>query len=243
MGFWDGRDELPREVGVERKEGELNKMRRLSSEENETWWAEEAALEWSDLALVERAQAGDREAFEELVQRYYSKIYSFAYRMVSDAETAADLTQEVFLRAFAALPSFRLESSFQTWIFRIASNLCVDRHRRAQRRGPAPLSLEGFGEEEEEPGLEVPDWSGNPERILEREELRAKVQEAIGQLSEKLRTVLLLYDFQGLSYEEIARVVGCPVGTVKSRLFNARAALRRILLPYLEGDDHEEEGV
>ncbi|NUQ02152.1 MAG: sigma-70 family RNA polymerase sigma factor [Armatimonadetes bacterium] len=193
-------------------------------------------MELTDLELVERVQSGDVEAFAVLVTRHQHRVYSHVSRMVGQGEEAADLTQEVFLKVYTSLNRFRGQASFQTWLYRITSNLCVDRHRR-QRRGPqvvrstdAPVETE-LGELE----LELPDWDENPELMSLSGELRVKVREAVRQLSDKLRAVIVMHDLEGLSYEEIAAALNIPLGTVKSRLFNARAALKVLLEPYIQG--------
>jgi len=212
-------------------------MKPTASNPKETlvqYWTE--GMEQSDWALVERCQNDDLQAFEQLVEKYKNKVYNYVYRMLNDPEEAEDITQEVFVRAFAAIKQFRGQASFQTWLYRITVNLCVDCHRRRERGPQVVRSLDAPVEGEKgEVELEVPDWKYNPEAHLLTKELNQQIHLALKQLSEKLRTVILLHDLQGLSYEEIAQIVGCPLGTVKSRLFNARLALREKLRPYLEG--------
>jgi RNA polymerase sigma-70 factor (ECF subfamily) len=195
-------------------------------------------MDHSDLALVERCQRGDRAAFEALVKRYQDRIYNFVYRMTEDPDEAEDLTQEVFVRVYRSLPRFRGQASFQTWLYRIASNLCIDRHRHQERSPQVVRSLDAPVEGPDgEREFEVPDWQSNPESAFLSQELREQVHRALASLTEKLRVVVVMYDMQGLSYEEIAQILRCPVGTVKSRLFNARAALREALRPYVEGNE------
>lgn len=189
----------------------------------------------SDLSLVERCRANDEAAFNEVVARYKTKVYNYIYRMTSSSEDAEDLTQEVFIRMYTSIDSFRSQSSLNTWLFRIASNLCVDRFRRGKNRTPAysldePMRGPDF---EGEAGHEVADTTYEPQRLLENVEMAEQIQLALTQLPEKLRATLLLHDVEGLPYEEIAQVVGCPLGTVKSRLFNARMQLRQRLSVYL----------
>lgn len=190
----------------------------------------------TDLALVERCRNGDTRAFEPLVDRYKNKIHNYVSRMIHDPDEAEDVTQEVFVRAFSSLHHFRGQSSFQTWLYRIATNLCVDHHRRQEHRPQVVRSLDA-PVEGEDGGLEweVADWSYNPESVALSREMQEQVHRALGLLSDKLRAVILLHDLQGLSYEEIAQTLQCPLGTVKSRLFNAREALREQLRPYVEG--------
>ncbi len=177
--------------------------------------------------LVSRARDGEQGAFEALVKQYHSRIYSHVLRMVQDPTEAEDLAQETFLRAYHALPQFRGESSFQTWLYRIASNLAIDASRRRKRREWHTVSLDQPTEEDSPLPRELADVGArNPEASVEASALREMVWSVIGELSPKLRPVVVLYDLQGLSYEEIARILGCPLGTVKSRLFNARCQLR-----------------
>ncbi len=196
------------------------------------------AMDDAERALLARCQANDLLAFEEVVHRYKNKVHNYIARMVNDADDAEDLTQDVFVKAFVSLGAFRGEASLQTWLYRIATNLCIDRARRRKRQGLDALSLDEPVKDDEDDDIEreIPDVEADPYRHLERKELRQQVRRALRRLSEKLRSVLVLYDVQGLSYEEIAQVLGCPIGTVKSRLFNARAELAKQLKPYLQGE-------
>ena len=186
-----------------------------------------------DLSLVERCRASDESAFNEVVARYKAKVYNYVYRMTGSAEDAEDLTQEVFLRMYTSIDSFRGQSSLSTWLFRIASNLCVDRFRRTKTRTPAYSLDEPIPGSEREGSHEVPDSTYEPQRLLENVEMAEQIQLGLAQLPEKLRAALILHDVEGLPYEEIAQIVGCPLGTVKSRLFNARMQLREKLSGYL----------
>jgi len=186
--------------------------------------------------LLERAQAGDLRAFEELVQPHVGRIHSYIARMVGDPAEAEDLTQEVFLRAHRAINSFRGGATFQTWLYRIATNITVDAIRRRKRQEKRVSSLD-----DPLPGTEgtiardVADPQPTPEELVETEELRQEVTRAIQELSPKLRAVVVLFDLEGCSYGDIAEALRLPLGTVKSRLFNARARLRDRLKPYVEG--------
>ncbi len=180
--------------------------------------------------LVQRAQDGESAAFEGLVDAYKPKIYNYVLRMLGERETAEDVAQETFIKAYSSLASFRGASSFQTWLYRIASNLAIDsirrrKHRQASYSLDEPLDISG-GQVERD----IEDDAAGPELQLESAQLQRRVSEAILELSPKLRTVVLLYELQGLSYEEIAEIVGAPLGTVKSRLFNAREHLKKILV-------------
>ena len=187
----------------------------------------------SDLSLVERCRVNDEAAFNEIVSRYKNKVYNYVYRMTGSSDDAEDLTQEVFIRTYVSLDSFRGQSSLNTWLFRIASNLCTDRFRRQKNRTPAYSLDEPVGGEGDQTGHEVADTTYEPHRLLENVEMAEQIQLALSQLPEKLRATLILHDVEGLPYEEIAQVVGCPLGTVKSRLFNARMQLRQRLAGYV----------
>lgn len=186
-------------------------------------------------ALLERCRRQDADAFGKLVDAYQNRLFGFVRRMVADPEEAADVVQETFIRAFQAIHRFDGRSSLRTWLFRIAYNLCVDRSRRADRL-PAEYRLDTAYEEEET--IDVPDSRWDPEGVVLDEELMTLLEAAIGTMSDKLRSVLLLHDKDDLSYEEIAGVLGLPLGTVKSRLFLARAHLQSALGAYLRGEAH-----
>ncbi len=191
----------------------------------------------ADTALVQRAQANDRTAFNEIVLRYKGKVYNFIHRMVPSPQDAEDLTQETFVRAYLSIASFQSRASLNTWLFRIATNQCIDYSRRSRKARGLVTSLSLDTEEDESEGQrDVPDDAYDPQRLLLNKELGAQLESALRGLPEKQRAVVLLYDIEGLPYEEIAAIAGCPLGTVKSRLFNARATLRDKLAPYLTGN-------
>ena len=191
----------------------------------------------SDASLIVRCQKADIAAFNEIVARYKGKIYNYLYRMTGNAEDAEDLTQEVFVRMYTSIGSFRAEASLSTWLFRIAGNLCVDAFRRGKRERGLVQSLDA-GRAEDDAGAaetrDVPDWSREPMTLFARKELGAQIQAALEKLPPKLRSAVVLHDIEGLAYEEIAEVERVPLGTVKSRIFNARVALRERLRPYLQ---------
>jgi RNA polymerase sigma-70 factor (ECF subfamily) len=190
----------------------------------------------SDANLVARSLEGDLPSFERLVSRYQNKIMGYSARMLSDHDEAEDVAQEVFIKAYRSLESFRGESSFSTWLYRIATNLCIDRMRKKKRSPQQAYSLdEPIDKDEDKGGREVPDYSAEPTRNVEREELRLRVREMVAEMPEKLRAVLVMCDMQGMAYEDIAKVLDVPIGTVKSRLFHARADLGRRLRPYVSG--------
>jgi RNA polymerase sigma-70 factor, ECF subfamily len=180
--------------------------------------------------LARRSREGDVGAFDQIVERYEDRIYSFVRRMVRDPRDAEDASQDVFVKAYEGIRQFDGRASLGTWLFRIASNVCIDLSRRKARRID-PLPLERNGDSEE--AIEVPDERYDPERIVIEGEMQGVIEHAVVRLSEKLRTVLLLHDMENLSYEEIAEVVKVPLGTVKSRLYLAREQLREALRGYL----------
>jgi RNA polymerase sigma-70 factor, ECF subfamily len=181
-------------------------------------------------ALVQRARSGDDAAFEALVRHYQPRIYDYVARMVRDPVEAEDVAQEAFVRAYLALPTFRGDASFQTWLYRIASNLAIDASRHRKRRQWQTTSLDEpidtHGSDSQlvrDPADEI---TRPTDETVEAGVVQEQVWSAISELSDKLRPVVILHDLQGLSYDEIAATLGCPLGTVKSRLFNARCQLR-----------------
>lgn len=181
-----------------------------------------------DRALVERCQAGDVAAFEPLVEKYRQRVWRLAYNVLRDREEAWDVAQEAFIRAYQALKSFRGQSAFYTWLFRIVMNVAADRARQRAARGRA------FGTEqvpEEDWERVMADRSGGPEDSAARTEERERIGRALETLSEDHRTIIMLSDIEGLSYREIADVLNIPMGTVMSRLHNARKRLRTALGP------------
>jgi RNA polymerase sigma-70 factor (ECF subfamily) len=190
----------------------------------------------SDAYLVSRALEGDLPAFEKLVARYQNKLIGYSARMLGDQDEAEDVAQEVFIKAYRSLESFRGDSQVSTWIYRIATNLCIDRIRARKRRPQQAYSLdEPMDKDEDKGGREIADLSAEPTREVERDELRRRVREVMNEMPEKMRTILIMCDMQGMAYDEIAKVLDCPIGTVKSRLFHARADLGRRLRPYISG--------
>jgi RNA polymerase sigma-70 factor, ECF subfamily len=186
----------------------------------------------AELAIIERCKKNDAEAFGKIVDAYQNRLFGFVRRMVKDPEEANDIAQEAFVRAFQGIGRFDGRSSIRTWLFRIAYNLCIDRRRRAGRL-PGESSLDSAFEDDEP--IEVPEVRWDPERIILGDELRSVLEAAIATMSDKLRSVLLLHDQQDLAYEDIAKVLDLPIGTVKSRLFLARAHLQNAVGAYLRG--------
>jgi RNA polymerase sigma-70 factor (ECF subfamily) len=187
-----------------------------------------------DSLLVREAKQGSEPAFGELIRRYQDKIYTIVFGQLLSREDALDLTQEVFLKAHGKLGLFREDSIFYTWLYRIAVNTCIDFARR-RRRGQDPVPLEG--ELLGEIGYEPVDArvSVDPERSLVNKELGTLLRSFIQALPEPLRMAVILHDIEGLPQKEIAAIMGCPLGTVKSRIQRGRSELRDRLQPYLDG--------
>lgn len=184
-------------------------------------------------ALVEQCRRQNYEAFSKIVDAYQARVFGFVRRMVRNEEEALDVTQDVFIKAYRHLERFDGRSSLRTWLFRIAHNLCIDRARRRSRQ-PVETSIEPMAADGDP--IEIPDVRWDPERLALSNEMSAVVEQAVGTMSDKLRIVLLLHDKEDLGYDEIASTVDVPVGTVKSRLFLARAHLQRHLARYLESE-------
>lgn len=190
--------------------------------------------------LVRAAAKGRTEAFEELVRLHEKKVYALTLRMCGNPEDARDAAQEAFLSAWRGLPSFRGEAGFSTWLYRLASNAAIDQLRR-NRRQREEASLDA-GE------MDTPDQSPGPQEAAEGSELQRAVADGLASLSEDHRRILLLREYQALSYDEIAQTLDMDLGTVKSRISRARRALRKILLEsgnlsgYLPSKQTEKEG-
>ena len=181
-----------------------------------------------ELRSVESVLGGDVNAFETLVLSYEKNVYNLALRMVKNPEDASDMAQEAFIRAYNSLASFRGESKFSVWLYRIVSNVCLDFLRSRSRHPTVSLSVEN--DEGEETELDIPDESQSPEALLERRLTRDSVRRGLDALSEEYRQILLLREIQGLSYDEIAETLSMELGTVKSRIFRARKKLCDFLL-------------
>ena len=184
-----------------------------------------------DQELVEKVQQGDKSAFDILVLRYQYKIIKLISRYVHDPNEAMDVAQEAFLKAYRALSGFRGDSAFYTWLYRIAINTAKN-YLVAQGRRPPGSDIDAQEAEQYEGQSYLKDYE-TPERMLLKDEIQATVFQAIEDLPDELRTAITLREFEGMSYEEIAQTMGCPIGTVRSRIFRAREAIDNKLRPLL----------
>ena len=189
----------------------------------------------SDQQLVERVQAGDKRAFDLLVLKYQAKILALVSRYVQDSHEVQDVTQEAFIKAYRALPRFRGDAAFYTWLYRIAINTAKN-HLVSRSRRPPGSDVEIEDAEYYESGGALRDQE-NPENQLFRAELEKVVNTAIKELPDDLRAAVTLREFDGLSYEDIADIMDCPVGTVRSRIFRAREAIDTRVQAQLDGRD------
>jgi RNA polymerase sigma-70 factor, ECF subfamily len=186
----------------------------------------------TDAELVARVQRGDKRAFDLLVRKYQQRIMALISRYIRNRAEIADVAQEAFIKAYRALPNFRGESQFYTWLYRIAINTAKN-SLAAQARRPQTASVDGL-EPEQLADIAGQTDNASPERLLLTAELKREIDAAIAELPEELRSALLLREMDGLSYEEIAEVMDCPIGTVRSRIFRARDAVDRRIAPLLE---------
>ena len=181
-----------------------------------------------EAAIVRKVLDGDANAFETLVLEYEKNVYNIALRMTGNSEDAADMTQEAFIKAYNSLQSFRGDSKFSVWLYRIVSNVCLDFLRSKNRRPTVSLSVED--DDGEDTQLDVADESQSPELLLDRKLTRESVRRGLDSLPPDYRQILLLREIQGLSYDEISQALGLEVGTVKSRIFRARKRLCTFLI-------------
>lgn len=181
--------------------------------------------------LIRKAQKGDVLAFERIISDYQNVVYSVAYRYADNAEDAADMSQEIFLKMFKSINTFQFKSKLSTWIYRVATNTCIDLVKKANRDGSTYSINEGYENSDGDTRYsEITDDSSQPDIVAEKSEMRDIINTAISGLNEDYRTVIILRDIQGLSYDEISEIIGCSVGTVKSRISRGRKNLREILL-------------
>ena len=186
-----------------------------------------------DRALIRNAQKGDTAAYDELIRRYQERVYATIYHMTSNHEDANDLAQETFIKAFRALPTFKGDSSFFTWVYRIAVNKTINFLKQRKKRTQMSLDDLDFNAEHD-PDLVALISDKTPRRELNLAELQEKLNEAMQRLSEVHRLVVTLHDIQGMSHEEIGKIMDCNTGTVRSRLFYARQQLQAHLSDYMK---------
>lgn len=187
----------------------------------------------TDQLLVERVQRGDKEAFGLLVTKYQRKLHRLLSRLIRDPAEVEDVAQEAFIKAYRALGSFRGESAFYTWLYRIGINTAKNYLVSQGRRAPTSTGFDAAEAETFEEGDQLRDIN-TPERLMMTRQIGETVDEAMAALPEELRTAIMLRELEGLSYEEIANIMGCPIGTVRSRIFRAREAISERLRPLLD---------
>ncbi len=195
------------------------------------------SAEENDKALVARARKGDRRAFDLLVLKYQHRVQRLIARYIRDPDQVFDLAQETFIKAYRALERFRGDSAFYTWIYRIAVNTAKNQLASDARGGYMVSLNSGGSDESDEPMMEPQALrdGGTPDALAATEELKAAIDQAISDLPEDLRTALTLREMEGLSYDEIAAVMDCPIGTVRSRIFRAREAIEQSIEPFKGG--------
>lgn len=194
----------------------------------------------TDQQLVEQVFKGNKHAFDLLVLRYQHRILALISRFIRDQDEVEDVCQEAFIKAYRALPKFRGDSAFYTWLYRIAINTAKN-HMVTKSRRPPDTDVDLGDAELVELPAELVD-NASPESKLSRNELQELIDQAIEDLPEDLRTAFTLREFGGLSYEEITEIMDCPVGTVRSRIFRAREALDNVIRPFLESKELEGDG-
>ena len=191
-----------------------------------------------DQELVERAQAGDQKAFERLVEKYQRKLGRLLSRFIRDHAEVEDVSQEAFIKAYRALPSFRGESAFYTWLYRIGINTAKNYLVAKGRRAPTSTDYDASDAESFEDADQLHDIN-TPERLMQSRQIGQTVNAAMEALPEELRNAIVLREIEGLSYEEIAEMMNCPIGTVRSRIYRAREAIATRLRPMLDARQGE----
>jgi RNA polymerase sigma-70 factor (ECF subfamily) len=189
----------------------------------------------SDIDLVKRVQKGDKKAFDPLVIKYQQRIANLISRFIRDQDEVLDVTQETFIKAYRALPNFRGDSQFYTWLYRVAINTAKN-HLATLSRRPPQGDIEAEIAEQMDMGTRLKEQE-TPERLAEEADLKAVILESIDKLPEELKTALTLREIDGLSYDEIAEAMDCPIGTVRSRIFRAREAVDKAIKPLMGHDE------
>ena len=187
-----------------------------------------------DRDLVEAAKRGDREAFRTLFERYHRRAYALAFGVLRHPEDALDVVQDAFIKAHKYLDKFEGNSSFYTWLYRIVMNLAIDHLRKHRRVRPVELDEQKLDEGSTDEGLLPKLLGGNPGRALMDKEIRQRIDQALGELSDNHRAVLIMRELEGLSYEEMAQSMGCSKGTIMSRLFHARKNMQKRLVDLVD---------
>ncbi|HEC06911.1 RNA polymerase sigma factor RpoE [Thiolapillus sp.] len=185
----------------------------------------------ADLKLVEKVKKGDKKAFDLLVLKYQQKVANIISRYIHDSSEVFDVSQEAFIKAYRALPKFRGDSAFYTWLYRIAINTAKN-HLAAKGRRPPADDVEAITAEQMDSGARLKEFD-TPEHLLLQDEIARTIRDALNDLPDDLRTAISLRELEGLSYEEIAQAMDCPIGTVRSRIFRARDAIDKKLRPLL----------
>lgn len=186
----------------------------------------------ADKVLVEKVKKGDKKAFDLLVLKYQQKVANIISRYIHDHSEVLDVSQETFIKAYRALPKFRGDSAFYTWLYRIATNTAKN-YLAAKGRRPPTDDVEAITAEQMDSGVRLKDYA-TPENLAMEEEVAMTIRQAVEDLPEDLRTAITLRELEGLSYEEIAQAMDCPIGTVRSRIFRARDAIDKKLKPLLD---------
>jgi RNA polymerase sigma-70 factor (ECF subfamily) len=189
----------------------------------------------SDTDLVKRVQKGDKKAFDPLVIKYQQRIANLVSRFIRDQDEVLDVTQEAFIKAYRALPNFRGDSQFYTWLYRVAINTAKN-HLATLSRRPPQGDIEAEIAEQMDMGTRLKEQE-TPESLAEEADLKAVILESIDKLPEELKTALTLREIDGLSYDEIAEAMDCPIGTVRSRIFRAREAVDKAIKPLMGHDE------
>lgn len=186
-----------------------------------------------DLVLIGRAQKGDRTAFDDLVRKHERRAYQYAFRLTSNPEEAADVVADAFIRVFSAIGNFKGNSAFTTWLYRIITNCFLDLRKKDKGRYNVSLD-QGVTVNDQEIERQIEDEGPGPDDLAERNERERRVEDAVAELPEYQRAMIVMYHGEGLAYEEIAEALDLPIGTVKSRLNRARLQLREVLSPNQE---------
>ena len=187
-----------------------------------------------DAELVAAARRGDRDAFRTLFERYHRKAYALAFGVLRHQDDALDVVQDAFIKAHKYLDKFEGNSSFYTWLYRIVMNLAIDHLRKHRRVKPVELDEQHLEESAGDDTLLPKILGGNPGRALMDKEIRARIDQALGELSDNHRAVLIMRELEGMSYEEMAQAMGCSKGTIMSRLFHARKNMQRQLVDLVD---------